>query len=78
VLNIKTLTEVLRNAINKLLAPISNLYFRDTVVIYKLLTDNNSSLLSSIALKIHGLKISAFNIGVNYNKNSIMLTLSLR
>jgi hypothetical protein len=78
VLDIKTLIEMLREAVNELLAPVGNLDFRDTVILNKSLADNGGGLFSLIALKPNGLEMSTLNIGVDYNQNSVVPALSFR
>jgi hypothetical protein len=67
VLNIKILIKIFKEAVNELLALISNLDFRDIVIPNKPLIDNNNGLFSFIAFKSNRLKVSIFNISVDYN-----------
>jgi hypothetical protein len=78
VLNVKILIEMLREVVNELLAPVSNLDLKDTVIPNKPLADNDSSLFSLIALKPNGFKISTFSISVDYNQNNIIPALDFR
>jgi hypothetical protein len=67
ILNIKTLIKILKKAVNELLTLIDNLDFKDTVIPNEPLADNDGGLFSLIALKLNRLKISTFNINVDYN-----------
>jgi hypothetical protein len=78
VLNVKILIKIFKEAINKLLALISNLDFKNTVILNKPLTDNNNGLFSFIIFKSNRLKVSIFNISVNYNQNNIISAFSFR
>jgi hypothetical protein len=78
VLNIKTLIRILKKAVNKLLALINNLDFKNSIILNKALADNDSGLFNPITLKSNKLKISTLNISVNYNQNNIISAFSFK
>jgi hypothetical protein len=67
VLNIKTLIKIFKETVNKLLALIDNLDFKNIIILNKFLTDNDNGLFSFIIFKLNRLEINTFNINVDYN-----------
>jgi hypothetical protein len=67
VFNIKTLIKIFKEAVNKLLAPIGDLDFKNIIILNEPLADNGSGLFSLIVFKLNRLEVSTFNISVSYN-----------
>jgi hypothetical protein len=78
VFNIKTLIKIFKEAVNELLALISNLDFKNTVILNKLLADNGGGFFSFIVFKLNRLEVSTLSISVDYNQNSVVPVFSFR
>jgi hypothetical protein len=77
-LDVKALIEILKKAVDELLTPIGNLNLKDIIIANQSLTDDNSGLLSPVALKLNGLEMGTLNISVDHNEDSIIPVLRLR
>jgi hypothetical protein len=67
VLDIKTLIKIFKEAVDKLLIPVGDLDFKDTIIPNEPLTDNGGGLFNFIAFKPNKFEINTLNISVDYN-----------